>query len=36
MSTQDYDQIENIFNGSWKKDREENVKEFLAATGKTV
>ena len=31
----DYDQIEKIFNGSWKYDRDENVEAFMAAVGET-
>ena len=34
MSTQDYDQIEKIFNGSWKYDRDENLEAFMVAFGK--
>ena len=30
-----YDQIEKIFTGSWKYDRDENVDAFMAAMGKT-
>ena len=29
----DYDQIEKIFNGSWKYDRDENLEAFMTAMG---
>ena len=36
MSTQDYDQLEKVFNGSWKSERDENMEDFLAASGKKL
>ena len=29
-----YDQIEKLFTGSWKYDRDENVDAFMVAMGK--
>ena len=34
MSSQDYDEIEKIFNGTWNYDRDENVEEFAKADGR--
>ena len=34
MTTQEYDQLEKIFNGSWKFDRDENRKAWMDAAGK--
>ena len=31
----DYDQIEKIFTGSWKYDRDENTEAFMEAMGNT-
>ena len=36
MSTQDYDEIEKIFNGTWKYDRDENIETFMKADGKNI
>ena len=35
MSSKDYDELEKIFTGSWKYDRDENLEEFFSAVGKT-
>ena len=34
MTTQEYDQLEKIFNGSWKFDRDENREAWMDAAGK--
>ena len=34
MSTEQYDEIERIFNGTWVIDRDENIEEFMTAAGK--
>ena len=32
--SQDYDQFEKVFNGTWKHDRDENLEAFMVAVGK--
>ena len=36
MSTQDYDEVEKLFAGTWKCDRDENLDEFMTAAGKNL
>ena len=35
MSTQDYDEIEKLFAGTWKCEKDENLDEFMTAGGRT-
>ena len=36
MSTKEYDELEKLFNGSWKIVREENMDAFNAAAGMAI
>ena len=36
MSDQEYEDIEKIFGGSWRVDRDENLEDFMTAAGNRV
>lgn len=36
MSTQEYDELEKLFNGTWIVDRDENFQAFMDAAGEKM